>query len=469
MSEKKNCDHMNADGTFKEVDGSRFNGCVLHMMECEGHDKESATKICGKIAQTKLAAADKQPMPLTGLSTALTGEAAQQRGPTGADLWIVYIPKGDRAVDQIAEDGSPTKLRVNPSPLSAKCMEAARRLAAAKQNSNKPYVDYNHDDKEASGRPLKFAWHDDLGVIGLTRRTLQAVERTTGDPPEFQAFSPHVPIDPETGEAVGIYMNCGGFVNRTLFGDATALSAAAHLPQELVAADPSEVALIGTETSDVAADDAVPAVVLGSPTLHVDQPKVSHPFQELIATLCARYLLDPVKVTEPELLAAFEREQSAVAALTARATLADDAIVALGFEKSATPLPDELTAKAAMLRQPSDDDIGKELVGFAVGIGFLAPAERTEWERRLAKDRRGWTKELLVKAPSVLLGRIVKDQAVTSAAGSVRQKAKWEHRVDELCARDPLIAPIAAKDPARAKSIALERIAKEEPALLKQL
>ena len=56
MTEKKTCDHMNPDGTFKEVNGSRFNGCVLHMMECEGHDKESATKICGKIAQEKLPA-----------------------------------------------------------------------------------------------------------------------------------------------------------------------------------------------------------------------------------------------------------------------------------------------------------------------------------------------------------------------------------------------------------------------------
>ena len=67
--------------------------------------------------------------------------------------------------------------------------------------------------------------------------------------------------------------------------------------------------------------------------------------------------------------------------------LADDAIVALGFEQSATPTPEELTAKAATLRKPSDDEIGKELAGFAVGTGILAPAERVEWERRLAKDR----------------------------------------------------------------------------------
>jgi len=258
MTEHKACDHINPDGTFKEVDGSRFNGCVLHMMECEGHDKESATNICGKIAQEKLsAAAVKSPVALTGLATELTRNALGTAHATGVDLWIVYLPKGDHTVDQIAADGSSSKLRVNPSPLSAKRMEAARRLVVAKPSANKPYVDYNHDDKEASGRPLKFAWHDDLGVIGLTRRTPAALKATTGDPPEFQAFSPHVPIDPETGEAVGIYMNCGGFVNRPLFGDATSLSAAAHLPQELVAADPNAVELISPNpvVGEIAAPD----------------------------------------------------------------------------------------------------------------------------------------------------------------------------------------------------------------------
>ena len=152
----------------------------------------------------------------------------------------------------------------------------------------------------------------------------------------------------------------------------------------------------------------------------------------------------------------------------ARARLADHAIVALGFEQSAAPTPEELTAKAATLRKPSDDEIGKELAGFAVGSGIIAPAERAEWERRLAKDRRGWTKELAARAPSVLLARVIKDPPVIGAAGGLRQKARWEHRVDELCARDPLIAPIALKDPVRARSIALERIAKDEPSLLKQ-
>ncbi len=406
----------------------------------------------------------KHAVAFTGLSTAIGNPESPIQNRT--DLWIVYLPKGDRAVDQSAEDGTPVKLRVNPSALSAKRMEAARRVVAGEVRPqagtpappgprNQPYTDYNHDDKEASGRPLKFAWHDDLGVIGLTRRTLQAIERTTGDPPEFQAFSPHVPIDPETGEAVGIYMNCGGFVNRPLFGDATSLSAAAHLPQELVAANPNEVELINVVAASVP-DASVAATV----------ERASRPFTELIAKLCAHYQFDPATVTEPELIAAFDREFADITALTARANLAENAIVALGFEKSAMPNPAELTAKAA-LRKPSDEEIGMELVGFAVGCGILAPAEKTEWERRLAKDRAGWTKELLAKAPSVLLGRIIQDQSATHAAGGTKPKAKWEHRVEELCAKDPLIAPIATKDPARAKSIALERIAREEPALLK--
>jgi hypothetical protein len=103
------------------------------MMECEGHDKESAQKICGKIAQEKLAGtADKKPVALTGLATELTANALGTAHATGADLWIVYLPKGDHTVEQTAGDGSASTLRVNPSPLSAKRMEAALRLTQGK-------------------------------------------------------------------------------------------------------------------------------------------------------------------------------------------------------------------------------------------------------------------------------------------------------------------------------------------------
>ena len=47
---------------------------------------------------TKLAVA------LTGLSTAIENPKSAIQNRT--DLWIVYLPKGDRAVDQSAEDGT---------------------------------------------------------------------------------------------------------------------------------------------------------------------------------------------------------------------------------------------------------------------------------------------------------------------------------------------------------------------------
>jgi len=46
-ADKKKCDHMNEDGTFK----GGFDGCVAHMTDCGGHSEESAKKICGSIAQ----------------------------------------------------------------------------------------------------------------------------------------------------------------------------------------------------------------------------------------------------------------------------------------------------------------------------------------------------------------------------------------------------------------------------------
>jgi hypothetical protein len=68
MAKEASCSHLNSDGTFKEVGGSAFNGCVLHMQaECGGgHSEESAKKICGSISANKSGSAK----PNTGLQAA---------------------------------------------------------------------------------------------------------------------------------------------------------------------------------------------------------------------------------------------------------------------------------------------------------------------------------------------------------------------------------------------------------------
>jgi hypothetical protein len=241
--------------------------------------------------------------------------SAQVANPPGARRagrlpFAAILPRGDRRVPQTNPDGSPYELRVHPSPLSARRMEAARRQMTAGPGV-KPYTDYDHEDKEASGAPLRFAWHDDFGVIGLTRLTAKAVERTTGEPPEYQSFSPHVPMDPETGEAVGLYTNCGGFVNRGLFGAEALLSATARLSASLVAADPNDVARISA-----ALDNGEPPTAA----------RTGADMQQLKARLCAAWTLDPETTTEAGLIAAFDQHQTSIAALTAKIILASPSL-----------------------------------------------------------------------------------------------------------------------------------------------
>ncbi|MFZ2643481.1 MAG: hypothetical protein WA117_20990, partial [Verrucomicrobiia bacterium] len=297
--------------------------------------------------------------------------------------------------------------------------------------------------------------HDDFGVIGLTARTPDAFKRTTGDPPEFQAFSPHVPMDEETGEAVGLYYNCGGFVNRPLFGDAANLSATARLSSSLVAADPNDVAQVSAALSDI---ELNPAAQTGKQQM-----------KELIAKLCAKWKLDPEKAKEAELIAAFEQEQQSVAALTARAGLVEPVIVALGFDKTSTPKPEELTGKITALGKQDTNvimlaDYAKELTGLAVGIGLISPAEKETWERRIKFDRANEVKELMAKKPTVPTQRIVIEGGAGAGAGG-NGEPKWKTRVNEMVAKDAELSKIAVGNPDRAVTLAMERLIKIEPAI----
>jgi|TARA_R100000808_G_scaffold2439_1_gene9693 hypothetical protein len=43
--------YIEADGQFKPVNGSRFDGCVEYQMKIKGLRKENAEKLCGYIAR----------------------------------------------------------------------------------------------------------------------------------------------------------------------------------------------------------------------------------------------------------------------------------------------------------------------------------------------------------------------------------------------------------------------------------
>jgi Mu-like prophage I protein len=77
---------MNSDGTFKHG----FDGCILHLRECEGHSEASAKKICGKIAQAVANTSGYGVPPLGGRTLAFTNEAAIE-----SDGWCLIAPFGE--------------------------------------------------------------------------------------------------------------------------------------------------------------------------------------------------------------------------------------------------------------------------------------------------------------------------------------------------------------------------------------
>ncbi|SRR6266568_1519591 len=100
----KDSKYMNPDGTFK----GGFSGCVSHMIEVEGHSKESAAKICGYIAQhvknrAPAPAAGSRPTPPEGRVPSPGGptllpilnRAADGKFALPADGWFQLAPKGE--------------------------------------------------------------------------------------------------------------------------------------------------------------------------------------------------------------------------------------------------------------------------------------------------------------------------------------------------------------------------------------
>lgn len=393
---------------------------------------------------------------------------------------ILYLPKGKSKVVSASAnaDGTFPEIECNVTRRSAIHMEAARQTLVAQGKT--PFTDYCHEgilgnNDRKSGMPTRFWWDDNRGVMGDHEWTEPAEKALTGKLPEFDAFSPHVPIgdseSPFPGEALGLYQNCGGLVNIGTFGRKVKFSESADM-QQLVAADPNLVAQVDaalrTDTQPAAEEKQM---------------------KELIAKLCAAFSIKPDGKAdtdlEKELLAAFEKEHTGVAVLTARAGALKPVIVAVGLSDDKAITEAELIGAlkkqngnviviaddgALSFKPPvtADELVGKEVVEFAVSTGILAPAEKEEWLGRFKRDRAGWQKELIGKTPSVLIGKLVKEAVTTAATTTTAAaaKPKWETRMEELIAKDPAIAAVAKNDLVKARSLAVERIAKDEPALL---
>ena len=164
------------------------------------------------------------PAPLhAAFSNALAGGSALP-----AD--IQYMPPGRHRI-RASQGGKPVSVEVAVSAATAAVLQsflAAKMTAAAEGREDRPFFDFNHEDREASAWPTEFYWAGDDPQTGGVRARLEwsdagkrAVEGRT-----FRRFSPTFHLD-ASGHVTGSEINMGGLVNRAAFKRIAPLFAAA--------------------------------------------------------------------------------------------------------------------------------------------------------------------------------------------------------------------------------------------------
>lgn len=143
---------------------------------------------------------------------------------------IQYMPPGRHRI-RASQGGKPVSVEVAVSASTAAVLQtflAAKMTAAAEGREDRPFFDFNHEDREASAWPTEFYWAGDDPQTGGVRARIEwsdagkrAVEGRT-----FRRFSPTFHLD-ASGHVTGSEINMGGLVNRAAFKRIAPLFAAA--------------------------------------------------------------------------------------------------------------------------------------------------------------------------------------------------------------------------------------------------
>ena len=143
---------------------------------------------------------------------------------------IQYMPPGRHRI-RASQGGKPVSVEVAVSASTAAVLQtflAAKMTAAAESREDRPFFDFNHEDREASAWPTEFYWAGDDPQTGGVRARIEwsdagkrAVEGRT-----FRRFSPTFHLD-ASGHVTGSEINMGGLVNRAAFKRIAPLFAAA--------------------------------------------------------------------------------------------------------------------------------------------------------------------------------------------------------------------------------------------------
>ena len=133
---------------------------------------------------------------------------------------IQWMPPGRHTINA-SQNGKAVTRTVSVTAEGAARVQAALvdMLAAADRGEDaKPYLDFNHEDRDASAWPVEFYWAGDDPKKGGIRAKLEWSDPGKGavTGKSYRSFSPSFFLDAK-GEVVGAPTNMGGLVNRPAF------------------------------------------------------------------------------------------------------------------------------------------------------------------------------------------------------------------------------------------------------------
>jgi hypothetical protein len=150
--------------------------------------------------------------------------------PTGDDFDIQWMPPGPQSpVCFVGDDAKELSFTVLPQHAEMFDAMLQKMLSdAAAGNGDVPFIDFNHEDGAASGRPTKFYWGGDdpqTGGIRLKGKWTGSGKAAVQGK-DFTRFSPEWFFG-ANNEPLAIGANLGGLVNRAAFKSIAAVAKSA--------------------------------------------------------------------------------------------------------------------------------------------------------------------------------------------------------------------------------------------------
>jgi len=148
------------------------------------------------------------------------GAGANASGAEELPREIQWMPAGEHVIAATQGEAAVTQLVIVNEETAVRMEALLQELRAQAEAGAEdvPYFDFNHEDAEASARPLRFFWGGEDFFTGGVRVEVEWTEpgRTALLGKAYRRFSPSFFVD-AAGEVTGAPLNMGGLVNRAAF------------------------------------------------------------------------------------------------------------------------------------------------------------------------------------------------------------------------------------------------------------